>query len=213
MLEFYAIESPLAQPRNAVFGQLIASIIGVGISKLFALGTYSRDLTWLAGALSCACSVVVMALTGTAHPPAGATALLAVTDDNVVLLGWFLIPIVLLGCVLMQCVALLLNNIQRQFPAYWWTLEEVGQKWEGKGDKEKSGGRSDTDNESAARIVSATRTISTTRIISADPRYLEEARMDRERHIIIKRRCVTVPDGTYLSPEERIMLEELSERL
>lgn len=56
-----------------------------------------------------------MALTKTVHPPAGATALLAVVDREMLEMGWLLIPVVLLSCLLMLCIALILNNIERSF--------------------------------------------------------------------------------------------------
>ncbi|KAK8058217.1 hypothetical protein PG994_008665 [Apiospora phragmitis] len=145
VLEFYAIESPLSQPRNSILGQVLASVVGVAVAKLFALdpallsdigggpeagvGGPAHDLTWLAGALACASATAVMALTGTVHPPAGATALLAVVDADVRALGWFLVPVMLLGSTLMLGVALLVNNLQRRFPVYWWTAGEVGGWW------------------------------------------------------------------------------------
>ena len=62
-------------------------------------------------------------MTQTVHPPAGATALLAVTDTTD--LGWLLILDMLLGCVLMLAVALIINNIMRQYPLYWWTPHKL----------------------------------------------------------------------------------------
>ncbi|KXH62604.1 HPP family protein [Colletotrichum nymphaeae SA-01] len=87
VLEFYSIESPLSQPRNSVFGQLLSAVVGVAICKLFQLSPHFDSIRWLGGALSCALATTVMALTKTVHPPAGATALLAVVDDGVVHLG------------------------------------------------------------------------------------------------------------------------------
>ncbi|EDN06302.1 predicted protein [Histoplasma mississippiense (nom. inval.)] len=95
VLEYCSIDSPLAQPRNAFLGQIIASIIGVGIAKLFALHAYAESWFWLAGPVACAVAVAAMIFTKTIHPPAGAI------------------------------TALLLNNIQRQFPLYWWTPESL----------------------------------------------------------------------------------------
>lgn len=66
-----------------------------------------------------------MGLTKTVHPPAGATALLAVVDDRAVQVGWKLIPLALLSCSIMLVVALLLNNIFSRFPLYWWTVAEL----------------------------------------------------------------------------------------
>lgn len=204
VLEFYAIESPLSQPRNAILGQLLSSIVGVGISKLFALGPVSEELAWLGGSLACACAVAVMALTGTIHPPAGATALLAVMDAGVVRLGWFIIPVVLLDCMLMQCVALALNNIQRRFPVYWWTPSEVGcreKQQQQHDDGERSGSYDGSEAGAKFQITKA--------------RHLEEGRvvMEEESKVIIKRGQVFIPEDVYISPEERIFLEKLSERL
>ncbi|KAI1105078.1 HPP family protein [Jackrogersella minutella] len=197
VLEFYAIESPLSQPRNAILGQLFASIIGVTIGKLFALGSASRELTWLAGSLSCACAVAFMALTGTIHPPAGATALLAVVDGEVAHLGWFLLPVVLLGCILMQCMALLLNNIQRRFPMYWWTPAEVGRKQEPKNQQRNS----ECGSETGAKL----------KIDAAS--HLEGEAVDDQAKVVIMRGRVVVPKDLYLSPEEKLFLEELSGRI
>ncbi|KOS20996.1 transmembrane protein [Escovopsis weberi] len=127
VLEFYAIEAPLAQPRNAIGGQLVSALTGVAIAKLFLLSPHFQHIKWLGGALACASATALMALTKTVHPPAGATALLAVVDPNLIQAGWFLIPVMMLGCGLMLAVALLINNLQRRFPVYWWTPEDPRQ--------------------------------------------------------------------------------------
>ncbi|KAG5975234.1 hypothetical protein E4U58_001638 [Claviceps cyperi] len=124
VLEFYSIEAPLAQPRNAICGQVISAFTGIAMAKLFQLSDRFTDIQWVGGALACASATALMALTKTVHPPAGATALLAVVDVNLVRIGWFLLPVMLLGCALMLVVALLVNNIERRFPIYWWTPEE-----------------------------------------------------------------------------------------
>ncbi|KAK3948190.1 HPP family-domain-containing protein [Pseudoneurospora amorphoporcata] len=141
VLEFYAIESPLSQPRNAILGQLFSCIVGISTAKLFALSPHFESIRWLGAALACASATAVMALTGTVHPPAGATALMAVLDDKVQGLGWFLIAPVMLGCAIMLCCALVVNNLRRRFPFYWWSPEETGAFWggkmKGKGGREK----------------------------------------------------------------------------
>lgn len=123
ILEYNTIESPLAQPRNLVFGHFFAALIGVCITKLFHLLPESdfERLRWLAGALSVGAASVVMSITKTVHPPAGATALLAATDTTITGLGWWLLALILLGSMLMLTSALIINNIMRQFPMYWWT--------------------------------------------------------------------------------------------
>ncbi|CAJ2506322.1 Uu.00g004520.m01.CDS01 [Anthostomella pinea] len=126
VLEFYAIESPLSQPRNFFISQIIASVIGISFGKLFQLSPDFESIRWLGGALACASTTALMALTNTVHPPAGATALIAVVDLAVVDMGWFLIPVVILDCAIMMTVALILNNVCRRFPLYWWTAEDLG---------------------------------------------------------------------------------------
>lgn len=167
----------------------------------------SNEVTWVAGSLSCSCAVAFMALTGTVHPPAGATALLAVIDEGVAHLGWFLIPVVLLGCVLMQCVALFLNNIQRRFPVYWWTPAEVGRGKKQQQPQQQQipdGKRSNRDSSSDSGAM--------LKIITT--RHMEEGKIVIEpSRVIITRGHVAIPDDMYLSPEEKMFLEELSERL
>ncbi|KAJ8125754.1 hypothetical protein O1611_g7883 [Lasiodiplodia mahajangana] len=125
VLEFCAFESAFAQPRNFYFSQIIASVVGVSLSKLFQLGPDEDWVRWLGGALACATTTALMDLTKTVHPPAGATALIAVIDDNSVSIGWKYIPLVLLGCSIMLFVALILNNIFSRFPLYWWTASNL----------------------------------------------------------------------------------------
>ncbi|KAI0115902.1 HPP family-domain-containing protein [Nemania sp. FL0031] len=125
VLEFCAFESPFAQPRNFYFSQIIASVVGVSLSKLFQLGPDEDWVRWLGGALACATTTALMDLTKTVHPPAGATALIAVIDDSSVSIGWKYIPLVLLGCSIMLFVALILNNIFSRFPLYWWTASNL----------------------------------------------------------------------------------------
>lgn len=129
ILDYNAVRSPLAQPRNAVLGHTLSAIIGVSIAKLFQhQPAFFADYGWVAGAVGCACASLVMSATNTVHPPGGATATLASTDMEVVQLGWMFVPLVLLGSLLMVTVALLFNNLLRQYPVYWWTPEDVGLK-------------------------------------------------------------------------------------
>lgn len=130
ILEYNTIESPLAQPRNLVFGHFISAVIGVGITKLFGLLPHARfeQLRWLAGALAVGVASVAMSMTKTVHPPAGATALITATSPEITELGWWTLALILLGCMLMLVSALILNNIVRQFPMYWWTPADLRKK-------------------------------------------------------------------------------------
>lgn len=116
------MESPLAQPRALIFGHFFSALIGICITKLFSLMPNEarfESLRWLAASLSTATAIVVMQLTGTTHPPAGATALLPATNDEVWNLSWYYLPVVLLSSTLLLVCAMLLNNIQRRYPVFW----------------------------------------------------------------------------------------------
>lgn len=142
-----------------------------------------------------------MGLTGTTHPPAGATALLAVVDQKVAGLGWFLLPVILVGSVLMQCVALLLNNIQRRFPAYWWTPKEVGQRWQTQSTSEGGKGESEFDIEKGAKWQH----------VASKHRDGDEGQ--GKQGILIAKGLISVPDDMHFTSEEKVFLEELCIRL
>ncbi|RPA79281.1 HPP-domain-containing protein, partial [Ascobolus immersus RN42] len=121
ILLFNSLDSPLSQPRNVLLGQLLSALTGISITKLFLLSSRFDDLVWLVGAISCATALVVMAVTKTTHPPAGATALIAAVDVTCRRLGWWYLTAVLLSAVVMLAVALIIDNIRRRYPVYWWT--------------------------------------------------------------------------------------------
>jgi CBS-domain-containing membrane protein len=113
VLIFAAPMSPLAQPRHVIGGHLIAAVIGVCVAKAF-----DGKVKWLACGLSVGLAVTATGLTGTTHPPAGATALIAVlTDADWVYIG---MPIGTGSCI-MVLTALLFNNLHRgrRYPLYW----------------------------------------------------------------------------------------------
>ncbi|KAL8980976.1 MAG: hypothetical protein Q9177_005720 [Variospora cf. flavescens] len=121
VLCYGAIEAPLAQPRALVVGHFISAVSAVCITKLFGLLGPEKfeTLEWLCGALSTAVAIVIMQLTNTMHPPAGATALVAAVDKDVRALSWYLLPVILLSSTVVLLTALLFNNIQRRFPVFW----------------------------------------------------------------------------------------------
>ena len=125
ILEYNAVRSPLGQPRNALLGHTFSAIIGVAVSKLFQMHSDYERIKWIAGAIGCACASAVMLLTGTVHPPGGASAVLAATEPAITAMGWYFVGLVAWGSTLMMIVGLFLNNIQRQFPVYWWTPLDI----------------------------------------------------------------------------------------
>jgi CBS domain-containing membrane protein len=83
---FWRYNSPLAQPRNLIFGHLISAFIGVLIHKLIP------NNMWLSSALAVSLSIVVMQITKTMHPPGGATALIAnIGSEKIKALGFYYI--------------------------------------------------------------------------------------------------------------------------
>lgn len=74
---------------------------------------------WLAASLATAIALVVMHLTKTTHPPAGATALLPCIDQHIWALRWYFLPVLLLSSSIVLVTALMINNIQRQYPKFW----------------------------------------------------------------------------------------------
>lgn len=111
VLLFSASNSPLAQPRNTLFGGLLSAIIGVLTYKVF----YMEDFIWLSPALSVALAILVMQYTKTLHPPGGAIALIAnIGSDEIKEMGFFYVfnP-VFTGLMVLLLVALLFNNISK----------------------------------------------------------------------------------------------------
>ncbi|QIW99537.1 hypothetical protein AMS68_005055 [Peltaster fructicola] len=129
ILEYNAIQTPLSQPRNAIFGHMICAVIGVAISKAFQESDNFNNLRWIAGALACALGSLATGLTNTVHPPGGATAVLAAVDPTIIAMGWWFVPVILVGICVMMGVAFITNNIARQYPMYWWSPEETGQAY------------------------------------------------------------------------------------
>jgi CBS-domain-containing membrane protein len=120
LLLYAAPRVEFAQPRNVVAGQVISATVGVTAYKL--LGAHLG----LAAALAVAASVCVMQVTRTVHPPAGATALIAVLGPAPVhRLGYtFVLTPVLLGILILIVVAVVVNNLSpdknRHYPVTWW---------------------------------------------------------------------------------------------
>lgn len=121
ILEYNAVRSPLGQPRNALLGHTFSALIGVGVSKLFQYHPDYDSIKWISGATGCGIASAVMLLTDTVHPPGGASAVLAATEPVITAMGWYFVGLVMWGTTLMIVVGLVINNIQRQFPVYWWT--------------------------------------------------------------------------------------------
>ena len=114
VLVFGATNSPLAQPRNLIFGHLISAFIGVSVYKLLP------NQLWLASSLAVSLSIVAMQITKTMHPPGGATALIAnIGSEKIKALGYIYVASpVFSGALILLIIALIVNNIpsHRNYP-------------------------------------------------------------------------------------------------
>lgn len=117
VLVFGAFNSPLAQPRNVVGGHILSALVGVTVFQL--LGSFPA----LAVGVAVAAAIAVMHLTGTLHPPGGATAFVAVAGGSAIheLGYWYALMPCALGSGLMVALALLINNLpkKQRYPQFW----------------------------------------------------------------------------------------------
>jgi len=117
VLIYGAIGSPLAQPRNLLGGHVFSAVVGVSCFRLFS------SQLWLASALAVSTAIAVMQVTGTVHPPGGATALIAVIGSSKIHdLGYLyaFVPVGV-GALIMLAVALAVNRLaKRKYPEYWY---------------------------------------------------------------------------------------------
>jgi CBS-domain-containing membrane protein len=117
VLAYGAPDAPLAQPRNLVGGHLLSAATGVACFQLLG-----NDAFAAAAAVSLA--IFFMHLTGTLHPPGGATALIAVIGSPAVhALGYMYVIIPAgAGAAIILGVALVVNNLSRRrsYPRWWW---------------------------------------------------------------------------------------------
>jgi len=132
-----------------------------------------------------------MLLTGTVHPPGGASAVLATTDPVISAMGWYFVGLVTWGATLMVIVGLVVNNVQRQFPVYWWTGMDLRRA-----------------------KVEDSETVQDARggIVRREMEEEEKYDQDNER-IYITGAEVQLPDGLSMNAEETRTLEMLRERL
>lgn len=117
LIIFGAPHSVFAQPRSVLGGQIISALVGVSIFLLLA------DYPILAAPLAVALALLVMQLTGTMHPPGGATALIAVSGHPVVREMGYLYTLFPVGAgfAILLIIGLVINNLSRdrQYPLRW----------------------------------------------------------------------------------------------
>jgi CBS-domain-containing membrane protein len=102
VLVFGVPASPLAQPKNVIFGHLITAIVGLTFISFVGV-------TPLTLALATGLGVSAMLLSKTTHPPAGANPLLIMMTGQ----SWsFLITPVLIGAVTIVLCGMLMTYVR-----------------------------------------------------------------------------------------------------
>lgn len=111
VLIFGVPDSPLAQPRNVIGGNLVAALVSLTILHLFG------SEPWTMG-LAVATAIGLMQLTRTLHPPSGAVALVVMMTKA----PWhFLLTPTLEGSMILVLCAVAFNNLaeERTYPNHW----------------------------------------------------------------------------------------------
>ncbi|ESK38210.1 hypothetical protein P256_01741 [Acinetobacter nectaris CIP 110549] len=113
VLLYAAPQSPLAQPRNIIFGHFISAAIGLIFLNI--LGTLAFSIACAVG-LAIACMQFFQCV----HPPAGANPLVILLTAHEVTYHWsFLFFPVLLGSVTLVAIAYAVHQIsQTKWPIY-----------------------------------------------------------------------------------------------
>lgn len=190
-----AIESPLAQPRNVLGGTLVASIIGVAINQMFLhINTPEaavEHVRWVAGATSVAITLVLMLALKCVHPPAGATTIIPIAIKEAGDLGWYYIGVMMLSLTVMVVIAMIINNIDRRYPTFWWTPSPAPASLPSPvaaatvSDPAGLEVTSTTEDEEQKRTPSISS--SETRYYIPDPATLPDGILDPEEHEVLKR--------------------------
>jgi CBS-domain-containing membrane protein len=111
VLIFGVPDSPLAQPRNVIGGNLLAAFVSLIILHFFGSDPFAM-------AMAVSTAIGVMQFTGTVHPPSGAVALVVMmTHPN-----WqFLLIPTLEGSMILVLCAVVFNNLaeERSYPKHW----------------------------------------------------------------------------------------------
>ncbi|GIL46853.1 hypothetical protein Vafri_3724 [Volvox africanus] len=122
VLMFGLPAAKLSQPRNVIGGHTLSALVGVLVRLIIQPQYGAGRVNFVSAALGMSLSLTVMQATGTTHPPAGATGLIAAYADPIP--DWhgfkFMLSAAAGSCV-MVLLALLLNNLVpgRAYPTFW----------------------------------------------------------------------------------------------
>ena len=114
VLIYGAYKAPLAQPRNVLMGHFLAACIGVTVNDFFGATFWSI-------ALGVSLALVLMVVTYSIHPPAGATAYVAVQTGGLGVGYMYILNPVILGAFILLLIGVIFNKLgKRDYPTHWW---------------------------------------------------------------------------------------------
>ncbi|MCF6159425.1 MAG: HPP family protein [wastewater metagenome] len=114
VLVYGAYKAPLAQPRNVLLGHFLAACIGVVVYDFFGTTFWSIGL-------GVALALVLMTVTYSIHPPAGATAYVAIQTAGLGSGYWYILNPVVLGAFILVAIGVVFNKLgKREYPTHWW---------------------------------------------------------------------------------------------
>lgn len=112
VLVFAVPASPLAQPWPVIGGSVLSALVGIAVAKLVPIPE-------LAAAIAVAAAILLMSVTRSLHPPAGAVALTAVVGGRAVFEAGFafaVVPIALNAVILTACAVLFHRISGHRYP-------------------------------------------------------------------------------------------------
>lgn len=113
--------APPAQPRNAIYGSVIAGCTALCVSYL------PSSLLSLRVSLATGLSIALMARFGVTHPPGGALAVILALGDY----HWGSLFLYLVADMFVIGIAILINNLneKRKYPQYWHMIPKFFKKY------------------------------------------------------------------------------------
>ncbi len=104
VLVMAAHESPLAHPKNVLFGHVLSAIAGVFVYSILGF-------SFLSVGFAVALAVFLMMTTNTLHPPAGANPIIAILGSKEI--GFILMPVAL-GASFIVLFAIIYNKLLKR---------------------------------------------------------------------------------------------------
>ncbi len=113
VLIYGAPKAAFSQPKNVFFGHLFSAVIGISIALVFEQAGLLQEYVWTAAGIAVSTAIIAMMLTGTIHPPGGATALTCVISGFTSFI--YVVRPVMLGVVILMIAAYCADYLKERF--------------------------------------------------------------------------------------------------